>query len=106
MQLEHGPEATFGGQSRHSDQVFDQPLRFRARVAVRRCAWSPIVRKIASRTGGRDEVFVVQPAKDRIATDGIRLFAAMARIRMQVVEIGMQRIGYTGTQRHVGTPGR
>jgi len=47
----------------------------------------------------------VQPAKDRIGTDGIRFSAAVARIWMRVVEIGERRIGYTGTQRHVRAPG-
>ena len=47
----------------------------------------------------------MQAAKDRISTDGIRFSAAMARIWMWMVEIGERRIGNTGTQRHVRTPG-
>jgi hypothetical protein len=35
--------------------------------------------KIALRTGGREEVFVMQPAKDRIGTDGVRFSATMSR---------------------------
>ncbi len=41
----------------------------------------------------------MQPAKDRIDTDGIRFSAAMARIWTWVFKIGERRIGSTGTQR-------
>ena len=47
----------------------------------------------------------MQPAKDRIDTDGIRFSAAMARIWTWVFKIGERRIGNTGTQRHVWAPG-
>ena len=47
----------------------------------------------------------MQSAKDRIGADGIRFSAAVARIWMWVVDIGERRIGNTGTQRHVRTPG-
>jgi hypothetical protein len=43
---------------------------------------------------------MVQPAKDRIGTDGIRFSAAMARTWMQVAEIGGRRIGYKPSWRH------
>jgi hypothetical protein len=46
----------------------------------------------------------VQPAKDRIGTDGIRFSAAVARIWMRLVDVGGRRIRYARTQRHVRTP--
>ena len=61
--------------------------------------------KISSRIGGRQEVFVMQPAKDRIATDGIRFSAAIARIWTWVFKKGEGRIGNTGTQCRVRAPG-
>jgi hypothetical protein len=43
------------------------------------CFCSTLVRKnCVTYRGGREEVFVMQPAKDRIGTDGIRFSAAMA----------------------------
>jgi hypothetical protein len=47
----------------------------------------------------------MQSAKDRISTHGIRFSAAMARIWMEVIKMGEQRIGNAGTQRHVRAPG-
>ncbi len=47
----------------------------------------------------------MQPAKDRIDTDGIRFSATMARIWTWVFKIGERRIGSTGTRRHVRAPG-
>jgi hypothetical protein len=46
----------------------------------------------------------MQPAKDEIGMDGVRLSAAMARFGMRVGELGERRIGNTGTQRHMGAP--
>jgi hypothetical protein len=40
----------------------------------------------------------MQPAKDRIDTDGIRFSAAMARIWTWVFKIGERWVGNTGTQ--------
>jgi hypothetical protein len=54
---------------------------------------------VMSCTGGREEVFVMQAAEDRIGMDGIRFSAAMARIGMRMVDIGEWRIGDTGTKR-------
>jgi len=47
----------------------------------------------------------MQPAQDRIDTDGIRFSAAIARIWTSVLKIGVRRIGNSGTQRHVRAPG-
>jgi hypothetical protein len=54
-------------------------------------------------TGGREEIFVMEPAKDGIRMDGIRLSATMARFGMRVGECE-RRIGNTRTQRHMGAP--
>ena len=69
------------------------------------CAWDLWSAKIASRAGGREEVFVMQAAQDRIGADGIRFSEAMARTRMQIVKNDDGRIGKTGTERHVRTSG-
>jgi len=60
--------------------------------------------KIALRIGGRQEVFVMQAAKDRIDTDGKRFSAAMTRVWTWVFKMGERRIGDAVTQRHVRAP--
>jgi hypothetical protein len=60
--------------------------------------WSAIIQL---RAGQREGIFVMQPAKDRFGSDGIRLSAAMARIGDREDEGADRRIGTTGTQRHV-----
>src|SRR6266404_561402 len=69
---------------------------------VKRGLWSA---KIALRTGGREEVFVMQPAKNRIGTDGVRFSATMSRSRLRNDLHGGRWIGNTRTKRHVRTPG-
>ena len=60
--------------------------------------WSATVQ---SRAGQREGIFVMQAAKDRFGSDGIRLSAAMARIGTREDEGTDWRIGNTGTQPHV-----
>src|SRR5450759_3172698 len=67
-----------------------------------RCLWSA---KIESRTGRCEEILVMQSAKDRLGTDGVRFSAAMARIWMRVVAIDGRGIWDAWTQRHVRTRG-
>ena len=62
-------------------------------------------KKTESRTRGRKEVFVMQPAKDRVGMDGIRFSAAMTQIVVSFVKIGVRRIRNTGSQGHVRAPG-
>ena len=57
---------------------------------------------IQSRVGQREGVFVMQPTKDPFGSDGIRLSAAMARIRNRKDEGTDWRIGNTGTQPDMG----
>ena len=61
--------------------------------------------KIESRTGRCEEILVMQSAKDRLGTDGVRFSAAMARIWMRVVAIDGRGIWDAWTQRHVRTCG-
>jgi len=62
--------------------------------------WSAEIESSAAR---REDVFVMQPAKDRIGMDGIRFSAAMTRIWVWEVKIGERRIRDTGTQGHMWT---
>src|SRR5438552_594616 len=61
--------------------------------------------KTQSRTRGREEVFVMQSAEDRIGTDCVGFPVAMARTGLLVVTPRGRRIGNTRTQRHVRAPG-
>jgi hypothetical protein len=42
--------------------------------------------KTQSNTCGREEIFVVKPATDRLGADGVRLLAAVARTGLSKVE--------------------
>src|SRR6266436_801064 len=61
--------------------------------------------KIELRTSRCEEILVMQSAKDRLGSDGVRFSAAMARIWMRVVAIGGRGIWDAWTQRHMRTRG-
>lgn len=79
-----------------------EALIFERSASLLRWLWSA---KIESCIDRREEVFVMQSAKDRLGSDGVRLFAMMARSRFLIVAIRWGRIGNTQTQRHVRTSG-
>jgi hypothetical protein len=81
---------------KHSDR--GEPPRVTREAGVARAVWSATIQ---SRAGQREGIFVMQPAKDRFASDGIRLSAAMARIGNREDEGTDRRIGNTGTPPHV-----
>src|SRR5450631_877338 len=57
--------------------------------------------KTRSSAGSYEGVFMMQPAQDGIATDGIRFFAAIARIGTWVDAGADRGMGDAGSQRHV-----
>jgi hypothetical protein len=63
--------------------------------------WSANIR---SSTDGRKEVLVMQSAKNRPGSDGVRFFSAMARSGFVVAVIRRGRIRNTGPEGHVRAP--
>ncbi|SRR5258708_5482963 len=61
--------------------------------------------KIELRTSRCEKILVMQSAKDRLGSDGVRFSAAMARIWMRVVAIGGRGIWDAWTRRHTRTRG-
>jgi hypothetical protein len=66
-------------------------LRLNLRIGQ---VWSA---EIESSARGREKVFVMQPAQDRIGANRLGFSAAMARVWMRVVDVGGRRIRNTGT---------
>lgn len=60
--------------------------------------------KTRSRTGMREEIFVMQSTKDRFGADGVRFSATLTRQMMLVAGIDGWGIRNTWTQRRVWTP--